>query len=90
MSWPITGGPMPITVTGGDHVGDVKTANINGSTGGIQWARWDATARTYVQDIEGQTGPTYKIDAPDIGFLVGAYLTSYQPFAHSNTAASAA
>jgi len=86
MSWPTMGGAgSPITVSGGDLVGSTKTATVVGGTGTIQWAHYNPTTGAYISDITGETGTTYVLEESDGGFIVGAYLTNYQPFSHGTT-----
>ena len=88
MSWPLKGGGSPLTISGGDTVGSVKTAVLTGGTGTIQWAHYNATTGAYIGDISGATGSTYTLVSADVGFIIGAYSPSYSPFSHGVTAVS--
>lgn len=73
---------LPITVTGGNKVGDTLTAVFNNASGTLQWARVNPETSTST-DIIGANALTYTLTAGDVGFVVRPYALSYTPMGNA-------
>lgn len=77
-----------IVVTGGDRVGNVRTAAFLNATGTLQWARVHAVTGA-LTDIPGATALSYTLVSGDIGFIVKPYATTFFPLGNSNAIVTA-